>query len=62
MKNEKEQISMFKQLNTSEYTYKSSELIMSSYELTVTEQRIITLGCKKINHGLRKYLKNKFIP
>lgn len=59
MKNKNEQMSMFKQLNTSEYTYKSSELIMSSYELTVTEQRIITLGCKKIKP---LYIENKMTP
>ena len=42
------QTSMFTKLNNSTYTYKSSNLIMSSYDLSLTEQRIIALGCKKI--------------
>lgn len=45
---EYEQLSMIKQLNNTSYTYKSSELILSSYDLSVTQQRIINLGCKKI--------------
>lgn len=42
------QTSMFTNLNNSSYTYKSSNLIESSYELSITEQRIISLGCKMI--------------
>ena len=45
---ELEQLSMFKPLNNIDCTYKSHNLIMSSYELSLTEQRIITLACKKI--------------
>ena len=43
-----EQMSMLTQLNTMDCTYKSPNLIMSSYELSLTEQRIVALGCKKI--------------
>lgn len=45
---EYEQMSMLKQLNNIDYTYKSSDLIMSSYNLSITQQRIINLACKKI--------------
>lgn len=37
-----------KPLNNTNYTYKSPSLISSSYELSFTQQRIISLGCKKI--------------
>jgi plasmid replication initiation protein len=37
-----------KPLNNTNYTYKSPSLIASSYELSFTQQRIISLGCKKI--------------
>lgn len=42
------QISMFKKLNNTNYTYKSSQLIESSYELSLTEQRLVSLACKMI--------------
>lgn len=42
------QTSFFTPLNASDCTYKSPNLIMSSYDLSLTEHRIITLGCKKI--------------
>lgn len=42
------QTSFFTPLNVSDCTYKSPNLIMSSYDLSLTEHRIITLGCKKI--------------
>lgn len=48
MNNNYEQLSLFTQLNTTNYTYKSFNLIMSSYNLSLIEHRIITLGCKKI--------------
>lgn len=48
MSEEAIQLDMMKQLNNTEYTYKSSHLIESSYELSLTEQRIVSLGCKKI--------------
>ena len=48
-----------KQLNNSNYTYKSSNLILSSYELSVTQQRIIMLGCKKIQPI---YIENRLSP
>lgn len=35
-------------LNNTKYTYKSSKLIETSYELSVTQQRIISLACKKM--------------
>lgn len=63
--NKYEQISMLeeiggiKPLNNSSYTYKSSNLIMSSYELSVTQQRIIMLGCKKIQPI---YIENRLAP
>ena len=49
--NESTQISLFdnyKNLNNTKYTYKSPELIWNSYELSLTEQRIISLACKKM--------------
>ena len=48
-----------KQLNNVNYTYKSSALIESSYELTITEQRIIALGCKKLQPI---YIENRLVP
>lgn len=48
MENKAIQTSFFAPLNVSECTYKSPNLIMSSYDLSLTEHRIITLGCKKI--------------
>lgn len=54
-----EQISMFKSLNNIDCTYKSHDLIMSSYDLSVTEQRIITLACKKIKPI---YIEKKITP
>ena len=42
------QTSFFTPLNSNDCTYKSPNLIMSSYDLSLTEHRIITLGCKKI--------------
>lgn len=48
-----------KELNTTNYTYKSHELISSSYELSITEQRIISLACKKIQPI---YIENKIEP
>lgn len=48
-----------KELNTTKYTYKSHELISSSYELSITEQRIISLACKKIQPI---YIENKIEP
>lgn len=42
------QMSMFKKLNNTNYTYKSSQLIESSYELSLTEQRLVSLACKMI--------------
>ena len=42
------QTSFFTPLNATDCTYKSPNLIMSSYDLSLTEHRIITLGCKKI--------------
>lgn len=48
MSEEYSQLSMFKKLNNTNYTYKSSQLIESSYELSLTEQRIISLACKMI--------------
>ena len=48
-----------KELNTTKYTYKSHELISSSYELSVTEQRIISLACKKIQPI---YIENNIKP
>ena len=48
-----------KRLNTTKYTYKSHELISSSYELSITEQRIISLACKKIQPI---YIENKLKP
>lgn len=45
------QISLFedsKKLNNTNYTYKSPELIWNSYELSLTEQRIVNLACKKM--------------
>ena len=43
-----DEIDGVKKLNNTDYTYKSHKLIFSSYELSVTQQRIISLGCKKI--------------
>lgn len=51
MSEECTQISLFedaKKLNNTKYTYKSPELIWSSYELSLTEQRIVSLACKKM--------------
>ena len=51
MSEECTQISLFedaKKLNNTKYTYKSSDLIWSSYELSLTEQRIVSLACKKM--------------
>ena len=48
-----------KNLNTTKYTYKSHELIESSYELSITEQRIISLACKKLQPI---YIENKIKP
>lgn len=56
---EYEQLSMIKQLNNTNCTYKSSNLILSSYELSITQQRIINLGCKKIQPI---YIENKITP
>lgn len=35
-------------LNNTKYTYKSKDLISTSYELSVTQQRVISLACKKM--------------
>lgn len=43
-----EEIDGVKRLNNTEYTYKSHNLIFSSYELSITQQKIISLACKKI--------------
>lgn len=63
MKEAIEQIDFLKEngkmLNTTNYTYKSPELIGMSYDLSITEQRIITLGCKKIQPI---YIENKLLP
>ena len=48
MKQKALQTSFFTPLNSNDCTYKSPNLIMSSYDLSLTEHRIITLGCKKI--------------
>ena len=37
-----------RKLNNTEYTYKSPDLISTSYELSITQQRIISLACKKM--------------
>lgn len=56
---EYEQLSMTKQLNNIDYTYKSSDLIMSSYNLSITQQRVINLACKKIQPI---YIENRMTP
>ena len=43
-----DEIDGIKKLNNTDYTYKSHKLIFSTYELSLTQQRIISLGCKKI--------------
>ena len=43
-----EEIDGVKVLNNTKCTYKSPTLIATSYELSFTQQRIIALGCKKM--------------
>lgn len=59
MSEEYVQTSLFKKLNNTKYTYKSSTLIESSYELSLMEQRIISLACKKIQPI---YIENRIKP
>ena len=47
------------QLNNTKYTYKAHSLIEMSYELNVTEQRILALACKKLKPI---YIENDIVP
>lgn len=52
-------VAVIEKLDNSKYTYKSTELIESSYELSVTEQRLISMGCKLLQP---LYIEKKIKP
>lgn len=53
------EIDAVKPLNTTKYTYKAHSLIEMSYELPITEQRILGLACKKLKP---LYIENNITP